>query len=74
MHDGVIGGVLLGGHLGSMRGRYGSVYTCKNGKIHFSCEIEHKKKSIKAQLCKLRVIVRSRVLRGVYTLRQVYRS
>ena len=40
----------------------------KNGKIHFSCEIDRKVFLIKTRLCKLRVILRSRVLRGVYTL------
>ena len=34
----------------------------------FSGEIDQKVFSIKTQLCKLRVILRSRVLRGVYTL------
>ena len=43
-------------------------YVRKNEKIHFSCEIDQKCFWIKTQFCKLRVILRSRVLRSVCTL------
>ena len=46
----------------------------KSGKMHFSCEIDQKGFFIKTQLCKLRVILRSRVLRWCIYRREGYGS
>ena len=52
--------------VGSNSGVFGK-YRYANEKMHFSSEIDHFFFS-KTQLCKLRVILRSRVLRGEYIL------